>query len=158
MSKWSESLLVGSESFWHRGLYSAWNSPGQNSGVGSLSHLQGIFPTQGLNPGLPHCRWLLHHLSHNGSPTMSKETNKKWSLGTGLIPTDLKHPNLLRNTKHMILRSLTKTLNDLFLTDFSFLVGSLNHTLGWILAAHRALAACGGLLNDVKIIVVWPSM
>ena len=43
----------------HRGLYSPWNSPGQNAGVGSLSLLQ-IFPTQGSNPGLPHCRqWIL---------------------------------------------------------------------------------------------------
>jgi len=33
---------------------SPWNSPGQNTGVGSLSLLQGIFPTQGSNPGLPH--------------------------------------------------------------------------------------------------------
>ena len=38
------------------GLYSPGNCPGQNTGVGSLSFLQGIFPTQGLNPGLPHCR------------------------------------------------------------------------------------------------------
>ena len=44
--------------------YSPWNSPGQNTGVGSLSLLQGIFPTQGLNPGLPHCRWILYRLSH----------------------------------------------------------------------------------------------
>ena len=35
---------------------SPWNSPGKNTGVGSLSLLQGIFPMQGLNPGLPHCR------------------------------------------------------------------------------------------------------
>ena len=42
----------------HR-LYSPWNSPGQNTGVGSLSLLQGIFPTQGLKPGLPHCRQIL---------------------------------------------------------------------------------------------------
>ena len=41
-----------------------WNSPGQNTGVGSLSLLQGIFPTQGSNPGLPHCRRLLYQLSH----------------------------------------------------------------------------------------------
>ena len=40
----------------------------QNTGVGSLSLLQGIFPTQGLNPGLPHCRWILYQLSHQGSP------------------------------------------------------------------------------------------
>ena len=45
-------------------LYSPWNSPGQNTGVGSHSLLQGIFPTQGLNPGLQHCRWILYQLSH----------------------------------------------------------------------------------------------
>ena len=45
-----------------------WNSPGQNTGVGSLSRLQRIFPTQGLNPGLLHCRWILYQLSHKGSP------------------------------------------------------------------------------------------
>ena len=57
-----------SDSLQPHGLYSPWNSPGQNTGVGSLSLLQGIFPTQGLNPGLPHCRWLLYQLSHKGSP------------------------------------------------------------------------------------------
>ena len=50
------------------GLYSPWNSPGQNTGVGSCSLLQGIFPTQGSNPGLPHCRWILYQLSHKWSP------------------------------------------------------------------------------------------
>ena len=48
--------------------YSPWNSPGQNTGVGSLSLIQGIFPTQGSNPGLPHCRRALHQLSYKGSP------------------------------------------------------------------------------------------
>ena len=57
-----------SKSLRPHGLYSPWNSPGQNTGVGSLSLLQGIFPTQGLNPGLPHCRWILYQLSHQGSP------------------------------------------------------------------------------------------
>ena len=47
---------------------SPWNSLGQNTGVGSLSLLQGIFPTKGLNPGLPHCRRILYQLSHKGSP------------------------------------------------------------------------------------------
>ena len=47
----------------------AWYSViGQNTGVGSLSLLQGIFPTQGSNPGLPHCRQILYQLSHKGSP------------------------------------------------------------------------------------------
>ena len=47
---------------------SPWNSPGQNTGVGSLSLLQGIFPAQGSNPGLPHCRQIFYQLSHKGSP------------------------------------------------------------------------------------------
>ena len=64
----SESCSTVSYFLWPRGLYSSWNSPGQNTGVGSRSLLQGIFPTQGLNPGLPHCRWILYQLSHQGSP------------------------------------------------------------------------------------------
>ena len=40
------------------------NSPGRNTGVGSHSLLQGIFPNQGSNLGLPHCRWILYSLSH----------------------------------------------------------------------------------------------
>ena len=49
------------------GLYSPWNSPGQNTGVRSHSLLQGIFPTQGLNAGLLCCRRILYHLSHQES-------------------------------------------------------------------------------------------
>ena len=60
---WSESRSVMSDSLWPHGLYSPWNSPGQNTGVGSLSLLQGIFPTQGSNLGLPHCRRILYQLS-----------------------------------------------------------------------------------------------
>ena len=48
-------------------VYCPWNSPGQNTGVGSLSLLQGIFPTQGLNPDLPQCRQILYQLSYEGS-------------------------------------------------------------------------------------------
>ena len=60
----SESCSVVSNSLWPHGLYSPWNSPVQNTGVGSPSLLQGIFPTQGSNPGIPHCRWILHQLSY----------------------------------------------------------------------------------------------
>ena len=52
----SESCSVVSNSLRPHGLYSPWNSLGQNTGLGSLSFLQGIFPTQGSNPGLQHCR------------------------------------------------------------------------------------------------------
>ena len=49
------------------GLYTPWNSPSQNTGVGSLSFSRGS-STQGLNPCLPHCRQILYQLSHQGSP------------------------------------------------------------------------------------------
>jgi hypothetical protein len=45
-------------------------SLGKNTGVGSLSLLQGVFPTQGSNPGLPHCRQVLYDPSHQGNPRM----------------------------------------------------------------------------------------
>jgi len=57
--KWSESHSVVSDSLRPHGLYSLWNSLGQNTGMGSLSLLRGIFPTQGSNPSLPHCRRIL---------------------------------------------------------------------------------------------------
>ena len=60
----SEVCSVVSNSLQPHGLYSSWNSPEQNTGVGSLSHLQGIFPTQGLNT---HCRRILYQLSHQGN-------------------------------------------------------------------------------------------
>ena len=60
--KWSGSRSVTSDSLRPHGLYSPWNSPGQNTGVGSLSLLQGIFPTQESNPRLPCCRRILYQL------------------------------------------------------------------------------------------------
>ena len=62
--KWSESRSIVSDSVRPRGLYSPRNSLGQNIGVGSL--LQGIFPAQGSNPGLPHCRRILYQLDTEG--------------------------------------------------------------------------------------------
>ena len=68
MPCYSESGSVVSNSLRLYGLHSPRNSPGQNTGVGSLFLLQGIFPTQGLNPGLLHCRRILYQLSHKGDP------------------------------------------------------------------------------------------
>ena len=71
VSEWvSESRSVMSDSLWPHGLYSP--PPGQGTGVRSLSLFQGIFPTQGLNPGLPHCRQILYQLSH-------REAQEYWS-------------------------------------------------------------------------------
>ena len=53
-----------------------WDFPSKNTGVCCLALLQRIFPTQGLNPGLLHCRWILYQLSHKGSPRILE-----WVLG-----------------------------------------------------------------------------
>ena len=67
----SESHSVVSDPLQPCGLYSPWNSPGQNTEVGSLSLLQGVFPTQESNQGLLHCKEILYQLSHQGSPSIS---------------------------------------------------------------------------------------
>ena len=59
-----------------------WNFPGQNTGVSSLSLFQGIFPTQGSNPGLPQCRWILYQLSHKGSPRILEWVPYPFSRGS----------------------------------------------------------------------------
>ena len=82
-SSQSESRSVMSNSLRSHGLYSPWNSPGQNTGVGSLSLLQGIFPTLGSNSGFLNCRQILYQLSHKGSPEEAnqdqQETLGRWS-------------------------------------------------------------------------------
>ena len=77
--KWSgvpnsptESHSVTSASLLPHWLYSPWNSSGQNTELGNLSLLQGIFPTQGSNPGLLHCRQILYQLSHKETPRVQE--------------------------------------------------------------------------------------
>ena len=108
---WTEKAESESQScltLWPHRLYSSWNSPGQNIGVGSLSLPQGIFPTQVLNPGLPHCRekkkkncsiksfWYLvcpgHYkvkMRHHLLLRSSKGSLKHWALLISIVPGDL---------------------------------------------------------------------
>ena len=74
--KWSGSGSVMSNCLRPHGLFTPWNSPGQNTGLGSLSLLQEIFPNHGLKPGLPYCRRILYQLSHKGSP--KKHCERLW--------------------------------------------------------------------------------
>ena len=83
----SESHSVMFDSLRPHGLYIPWNSLGENTGVGSLSLLQGIFPTQGSNPGLPHCRQIFYQLSH-------REAQAYWSGQPIPSPTDLPGPGI----------------------------------------------------------------
>ena len=80
----NESRSVMSNSLKPHGLYSPSpsNSPGQNTGMGSLSLLQGIFQTQGFNSGLPDCRQILYQLSHKGSPKILKWIAYPFSRGS----------------------------------------------------------------------------
>ena len=81
----SESRSVLSDSLPPHGLCSPWNSLSQNTGWYSLSLLQGIFPTQGSNPSLPHCRWILYQLSYQGSPYGCLELDiRRWEFNTSL--------------------------------------------------------------------------
>ena len=74
----NESHSVMSDSLRPHWLYSPWNSPGQNTGVGSLSLLQGIFQTQGSNPGLLHCRRILYQLSHKEALSFQRDMQILW--------------------------------------------------------------------------------
>ena len=82
--KWATHSVV-SDALWPRGLWSSrllhpWGFPGKNTGVGCRFLLQEIFPMQGSNPGLPHCRQTLYHLSHQGSPNCKWKVTFKISL------------------------------------------------------------------------------
>ena len=77
-----EGCSVTSDSLWPHGLYRSWNSSGQNIGVGSLSLLQVMVPTQGSNPSLPHCRRILYQLSHKGSPRILEWVAYPFSSGS----------------------------------------------------------------------------
>ena len=70
-----------SDSLLPHGLYSPQNSPGQNTEVGCLFLLQGIFPTQGSNPGLPHCERILYCLSPKRSPRILERVAYPFSRG-----------------------------------------------------------------------------
>ena len=74
--KENESFSVMSNPLQTARLLCPWNSLGHNTGVGSLSRLQGIFPAQGSNPGLPHCRQILYHLSYQGRKGNHKQKQK----------------------------------------------------------------------------------
>ena len=76
----SEGHSVLSDSFRPHGH--PWNSLGQNTGVVSLSLLQAIFPTQGLNPDLLHCKQILYQLNHKGSPRKLKWIAYPFSRGS----------------------------------------------------------------------------
>ena len=83
-----ESNSVVSSSLQPRGLYNSWISPGENSGVGSRSLVQGIFPTQGSNPGLQHCSQIFLPTEPGGQPWES-EVHINMPEGERILPWSL---------------------------------------------------------------------
>ena len=69
--------------------------PGKNTGVGCHFLLQGIFPTQGQNPGLLHCRWIFYHLSHQRSTRLLKFVAYPFSRGPGKPNRETKSEQIL---------------------------------------------------------------
>ena len=95
----SESHSDMSDTFRPHRLYSPWNPPDQSTGVGSLSLLQWIFPTQELNWGLMHCRQILHQLSYQGRPLQASGSLLKSQLfasGNQVLELQLQHQSFQR--------------------------------------------------------------
>ena len=80
----SENCSVVSNTLWPHGLYSPWNSPGQNTGVCSLSLLQGNLPYTGIEPRSFNCRQIFYQLSHKGSPRILEWVAYPFSSGSSL--------------------------------------------------------------------------
>ena len=92
--KWSRSIVSDSlqpRGLWPTRLLHPWDSPGKRAGVACHFLLQGIFPTQGLNPGLLHCRQMLYPLSHQGSQVFLKEVSPEYSLERLMLKLNLQH-------------------------------------------------------------------
>ena len=98
-------------------LLGPWNFPGKSIGVGCHFLLQGIFPTQGSNPGLLHCRQTLYHLSHQG---------RQNTTGESLIQSPLSRKRVL--TASQVVRDLVSNLcQPVFLNQFCY----HDHVMGW---------------------------
>ena len=114
----SESRSVVSDSLQPHRLYSPWNSPGQNTGAGSHSLLQGLFLTRGLNPGHPHCGQILYHLSRQGSP---KEGRRGGINQESVINT------------YTLIKQVNNTGNSVFYNNLCFNSASLpKEAVGWV--------------------------
>ena len=112
------------------GLSVCGDSPGKNTGVGCHVLLQRIFPNQGSNPSLPHCRQILYHRSHQGSPfTTLNELYLYHKFPVGYFS----HPNERPNTNIVDTEAWKYTSHSL---DQCFSNLHQNHLQGWWLGSH----------------------
>ena len=100
------------------------DSPGKNTEVGCHALLQEIFPTQGLNPGLPHCRWIPYHLSHQGRPWILE-----WVAYGDMLPFPTQDSNQCLLHCRQILYQLSCQGSPVLLVDWLFYHYEMAHLL-----------------------------
>ena len=93
------------------------DSPSQNTGVGSLSLLHGIFTTQGSNPGILHYRWILYQLSHKRSPQLIATSIMRLFL-TVALTLNWRH---YHSVKAVLWRAIFKSVNSIAYCRFDFI-------------------------------------
>ena len=118
----------------------------QNTGVGSHSLLQGIFPTQGSNPGLPHCRWILYHLSHQGSPYIYRCVYIYIYTHTYIIYT---HTHNLSFFKHLRKSSRLWSFIPKYLSIYFLRIGH-NYTI--VIKVRKLMLILTAELKDIELI------
>ena len=163
MKKWKWKALSRVWLFETPGLYSPWNSPGQNTGVDSLSLLQGIFPTQRSNSGLLHCRWILYQVSYEGNrpqnwpfsvPTPSGSADLQgWSKLLSMGNSEIQYPvqnfihfhrsfwGILNGKKHFLKLARWPTVSGTFF---------LNSTMIWDFFSRLLFASSPCLLHPLQ--------
>ena len=137
-----------SDSLQHHGLYSPWNSLGQNTVLGSL--LQRIFPTQGSNPGLLHCRWVLYHLSHRGSPRILKWVYTGIHIHASIFP---QNPFPSRLTHNIEQSSLCSTVGPCWLSIINSNMIQPPTSKHWLLSQVLEMISSGH--NIPKFSLCW---
>ena len=140
----SESHSVVSDSLPPHGLYNPWNSPGQNTGVGSHFLPQGSFPAQQLNSGIPYCRQILYQLSHQGSPRILE-----WVAYP--FPADLPDPGIKLGSLHCrwVLHQLSYQGSPAHYSKcFQFLSHIMITTASWSMCTTTHISSDGKIIRQ----------
>ena len=131
-------------------LLCPWNFPCKNTGVGSHSFLQGIFPTQGSNPALLHCRQILYHQSHQGSPWILEWVAYPFSRGIFLTKESnwgLLHWRRILN--QLSYQGSAKLINWVCMLSCSVILWTVRLLCPWGFSIKNTGVGCHALLHGV---------
>ena len=132
-------------------------SPGKNTGVGCQALLQGIFPTQRSNTGLSHCRQILDHLSHQGSPRIlewvaypssrGSSRSRNW---TGVSRTAGRFFSTWATRPHYFM-AIEVVTDFLFLSSKITADSDYGHEIRWLLLGRKAMTNLDSMLKSRDI-------